>query len=127
MTKLWLDDVRPAPDESWHIVRNYKEFVSYIDNLGVPDLISFDHDLGLEHYEALENDPRRHLLNEGFTEKTGYDCAKYLVRKQLEVKDFKVHSQNPIGQYNITSLLNCWKFFYEKNLVGAPLDNNTEK
>lgn len=127
MSKLWLDDMRPRPDETWDVVRNYSEFVDYIQKNGVPDFISFDHDLGLEHYEALEKDPRLHLLNEGFKEKTGLDCAKYLVRNRLKVHGFSVHSQNPIGKTNIQSLLNCWVYFCEKGLVGNEIcDTNTK-
>ena len=35
----------------WKIVRTYDAFVSYILKYGVPKMISFDHDLGEEHYK----------------------------------------------------------------------------
>lgn len=59
---LFLDDVR-YPIEAyhytkqdiflrsdWHIVRNYGQFVSRILEKGLPEMISFDHDLADEHY-----------------------------------------------------------------------------
>ena len=53
-TCCYLDDTR-TPTETipgykpWDVVRNYNEFTEYILKNGIPDLISFDHDLGEEH------------------------------------------------------------------------------
>lgn len=88
MKKLYLDDVRPIP-EGYIGVRTYTSFVAYITDNGLPDFISFDHDLGLQE--------------------SGYDCAKWLVEfcldHNLELPGFEVHSQNPVGKENIRSLL----------------------
>lgn len=85
---LYLDDVRPIP-KGYMGVRSYTEFVSFINHNGLPQLISFDHDLGQE--------------------KTGYDCAKWLVDYCLETNYplpiVIVHSQNPVGKENIQKLL----------------------
>ncbi len=94
MTRLWIDDIRRPPSKHWNVVKSYDEFVTYINLSGVPDIISFDHDLG-----------------EG---KTGMDCAKYLIKKELAIKDFRVHSMNPIGRENILGLLRNWKKFMEE-------------
>lgn len=108
MIKLFLDDIREAPDNSWIVVRSFFEFKKYIDENGVPDIISFDHDLGKENggYCAVEY--------------TGYDCAHYLINRGLEIKEFIVHSANPIGKENIEKLLINWKTFClkEKNQKG---------
>lgn len=55
--ELFLDDIRTpnavysSPyDGGWTIVRGYEEFVNAIQKYGVPDIISFDHDLEIEHY-----------------------------------------------------------------------------
>jgi hypothetical protein len=91
-TKLFLDDVRPVPS-GYFLVTNYDEFVSFLEQQGVPIFISFDHDLG--------------------DVKTGYDCAKYLVEFCLDnfltLPDYKVHSQNPVGKENIEKLLENFK------------------
>lgn len=104
MRKLFLDDTRNSPDNDWDVVRSYDEFVEYIETNGVPEIISFDHDLGEEHY--------RHYLNscysgcdipyDQFEEKTGYDCAKWLVEVYKRLPEFyRVHSMNPVGALNI--------------------------
>ena len=99
MYKLFLDDIRMPVSEGWHIVRNYNEFVDTINKYGLPVFISFDHDLSTEHYSNMPS-----------VEKTGYDCAKFLVEycmdNKKELPDFYVHSMNPVGSANIKTLLN---------------------
>ena len=43
----YLDDLRPTP-EGFERVYSYEEFVAYLQRYGLPDFISFDHDLGEE-------------------------------------------------------------------------------
>ena len=88
MKKLFLDDLRILPT-GFLGAKSYLEFTDFISQNGVPDFISFDHDLG--------------------EEKTGYDCAKWLVGfcmdNNLQLPEFYVHSQNPVGKGNIQILL----------------------
>ena len=127
--KIYLDDERTPDDKDWIVVRNYDEFVKKINELGLNniDVISFDHDLGdsaIEEYYS--NVKKNNKLNyEHISEKTGYDCAKYVVEKfYLENPDrenmsrdqkstseimfptITVHSANPIGAQNIIGYLN---------------------
>ncbi|ROI10840.1 hypothetical protein EGI11_02445 [Chryseobacterium sp. H3056] len=87
--KLYLDDVRPTPAD-YERVYDYNGFVEFIIANGIPEFISFDHDLG--------------------PGKTGYDCAKFLVEYCLDHNiskiNYTVHSQNPVGKANIEGLLN---------------------
>jgi len=112
---LFLDDIRMpvhcisymqrrTPDykiynEEWVIVRSYSDFIFWIYENGLPDLISFDHDLGME--------------NEG--QPSGMECAKWLVEycldNQLKLPRWLVHSANPPGSENIKGLLTS----FEKN------------
>lgn len=97
--KLYLDDLRTPVDESFVIVRSFDEAVRFVQTNGVPEFISFDHDLGTD--------------KNGWLLPTGYDFAKWLVNSDLdgtiklqESFSFKVHSQNPVGVKNIEALLN---------------------
>lgn len=94
MYNLYLDDLRPTP-EGFDRVYDYEEFITFISKNGLPQFISFDHDLGLG--------------------KTGFDCAKWLVEfcldNQVSLPEFTVHSQNPVGKENIETLLNNLKKF----------------
>ena len=108
MRKLFLDDTRKAPDFTWDIVRSYEQFIAYIKLNGVPDIISFDHDLGGEHYRVITWDGKVEgdkIPYETFTEKTGYDCAKWLVENSLLPKEYRIHSLNPVGAMNIKFVL----------------------
>jgi len=90
--KLFLDDLRDPPDDSWTTVRSYDEGIKKIKDKGSPETISFDHDLG--------------------TGKTGDDFAKWLIDQHLDgmfkfKSNFKflVHSANPVGSVNIRKRL----------------------
>jgi hypothetical protein len=124
MYNLFLDDIRmpyvvgdyiiPVSYRSfyrlkeWVIVRSYKEFVDYILLNGLPELVSFDHDLADAHY-----DPQTWTESFQYTEETGYDCAKWLVKycmdNKLKLPEYLVHSMNPVGAVNIQKYLDNFK------------------
>jgi hypothetical protein len=109
---LFLDDIRFPYDvyeythqpiflqEKWEIVRDYNDFIEWITKNGLPDFISFDHDLA-----DIQNN----------TEKTGYECAKWLVDycldNNLGCPKFYCHSMNPVGRDKIKGLLDQFSTF----------------
>ena len=105
MHKLFLDDVRDPPSLCWDVVRSYDEFVKYIEDKGIPEVVSFDHDLGTEHYLSPFQSDTVEIPYDTFTEKTGYDCAKFLCTYCSEMGEdlpiYFVHSMNPVGAKNI--------------------------
>lgn len=112
---LYLDDVRTPTTENWKVVRNYDEFVSDIMLNGLEnyEVISLDHDLGEESmYEYYTNVKNNFTLNYDniVNEKTGMDCAKFLVSKSMEkgipLPQIYVHSANPIGSANMMGYIN---------------------
>ena len=72
-------------------VKSFDEFCNYIIKNGLPEFVSFDHDLG-----------------KGLPK--GLDCAKWLVeycrKHKINLPKFYVHSANPNGQREINALLN---------------------
>jgi hypothetical protein len=100
--KLFLDDLRtidmvypPSSEAEFDIVRSYIQFVEYLTTKGLPTLISFDNDLGLDESGDIAPD--------------GYAAAKWLVYESgIDLRDFefKVHSANPIAAAQIRGLLN---------------------
>ena len=137
--KLFLDDIRTPKMASrvnyveqfkdiydqpdWVVVRSHDEFVKHITENGLPGLISFDHDLGIEHIKYYfdngghDNPPDPDKGR--FEEKTGKDCAKWLVDycidNKLELPKYYVHSANPIGRENIINYLENFRKSYDKN------------
>lgn len=128
MKRIYLDDVRTPIDKDWIVVRSYDEFVSKVSEIGLPNIetISLDHDLGVtamrEYFKNVS--PNYKLDYTNIEEKTGYDCAKWLVdyyyekyhndemlskdKKSLGIPFPKVytHSANPIGSANIMGYVN---------------------
>lgn len=119
---LYLDDVRTPTTtipgyEPWYVVRNYDEFVAWITEHGIPELISFDHDLADEHmddyFKQIAIFGFQQPDYESYKEKTGLDCAKWLVEyiqaNNLQLNTVSVHSHNPVGSSNIQSYINGFK------------------
>lgn len=112
--KIYLDDVRTPVDGDWVVVRDYDAFVSNILYYGLEnvDLISLDHDLGdtamIEYYNNVKHNYKLEYQN--ITEKTGYDCCKFLVDHSMDnnipLPLVYVHSANPIGSANMMGYIN---------------------
>jgi len=105
-------------DTEWTIVRNYDEFVNDILLNGIPDGYSFDHDLGLEHYDHRNDEPGK-LPYDQYTEKSGYHCAKWLIDycidNKLELPEtILIHTMNVVGAQNIASLFNTYEKVHGK-------------
>jgi len=125
---LFLDDIRMPVDVTWVklpknvdwvIVRNYKEFRKTVLDKGIPEFVTFDHDLSVEYetYHDIDENGRLTIDYDKFTEKTGYDCCKFLVNEcnKLNVKhpDYAVHSMNPVGKSNIISYVESYNRIYK--------------
>lgn len=117
---LFLDDIRMPNDAfahtqkemfislHWEIVRSYSEFVDWILQNGLPKLISFDHDLA--DLPNLSNQGKPDSVDAEIPfEKTGYDCAKWLIDycldRDLICPKYFCHSMNPVGKDKINSVL----------------------
>jgi hypothetical protein len=120
---LWLDDLRNPFEGDWLSyspiekpfdciwVKSYNEFVDWINQNGLPEAICFDHDLGMEvaleaRAKGMSKRKSRLLKKE---EKTGYDCAKWLVEycldNKLKLPLYNIQSANPVGKENINGLM----------------------
>lgn len=120
---LYLDDQRtptvdpPIGYNPWYIVRNYDEFKEWINKHGMPDYVSFDHDLADEHmqdYYKYQFNGIAAINYNDFKEKTGLDCAKYMIEyamnNNINLPNLVgVHSHNPLGALNIQNLVNSYK------------------
>ena len=116
---LFLDDVRLPnhvtwvdlpPNQHYSVVRNYQEFVDLITLRGIPKFVTYDLDLSDDHYgHGLRGD---NIPYDSYKEKTGYDCAKWLVNecmiKGVKHPPYIVHSMNPVGKQNIISYVESY-------------------
>lgn len=114
-----MDDGRNPPDHldrMFHTVRDFDSFREWVEVNGIPELVSFDHDLHWEHTEYFFSkggfssppDPREAF----FRQPTGYDCAVWLLDRCLEQGRYPrfviVHSANPIGSDQIHELFTAF-------------------
>jgi len=129
MVRIYLDDVRTPKETDWIVVRNYNEFIRKVEEIGISsiDVISLDHDLDPSAMREYFNNvsPNYQLDYNNISEKTGYDCAKWLVSHFYEknpewnIKNrlvkggdpipfpkVYVHSANPIGSANMMGYIN---------------------
>lgn len=89
--RIWLDDIRPAP-EGWVWKKNSSEIlVTIIHNSHLIEEISFDHDLGEDSL-------------------SGYDVLNVIetmvFNKTWEgLLNFHVHSANPVGRKNMERVI----------------------
>lgn len=117
---VWIDDIRDPQEPIWQKwikqnfgtndfditwIKSYKEFVDFVDKFGVPSNVSFDHDLG-----DVDNPDN---------EKTGYDCAKYIVDycmdNNRDIPNYRIQSDNGPGRENIDKYLQNYHKFYINN------------
>ena len=118
-TLLWLDDVRDPFQNDWLNfspigknvgvvwVTTYQEFIDWIMFYGLPDAVCFDHDLS--DLQAFKSSYPEMVEDIACNEKTGYDCAKWLVEycinNDKSLPEYAIQSANPVGRENINSLL----------------------
>lgn len=96
--KLFLDDIRNPPDNSWTIARTADVAIEFLKT-GAVEEISFDHDLG-----------------EKFG--TGYDVAAYIEEEvyfgRMTCPKWGVHSANPVGTANIKVSMHKAEYFQKQ-------------
>lgn len=88
--KLFLDDIRDPPDDSWIVARSSGEALKMCGALW-PSQLALDHDLGGE-------DTVMNFLK-GLHELCG----------DRSIPKWTIHSANPVGRLNIESFMNSWE------------------
>jgi len=97
---LWLDDVRPMPQEFSHHAKTAEEAIELLKTMEF-DRISLDHDLGIGHG-------------------TGYDVARYIEEAaylgQMKPAQFSLHTANPVGRDRMCACLrNAMKYWAKED------------
>lgn len=102
VTKVWIDDVRPAPNGyEWYksvnsFIDHFSKDAPYLDNLGVVDI---DHDAG--DYAKDGGDYIK--------------CLDYLEHNGVKDLQVRIHSQNPVGVAKMRQIIkkNGWKEIFD--------------
>lgn len=107
--KLWLDDVRPAP-EGWVWARTNEDAKRHLLT-GEVEECSLDHDLGYHDLEIPDpkSDPDAYmdvLTARGQTEETGYQLVNWMIENECVPAKVAIHSWNPDGAKAMAARLN---------------------
>lgn len=88
---LYIDDERTPPESAMVLARTLLEAKEIVKKLGLPSLMSLDHDLG-------GDDTVMHFLH-------------WLAENYYEEgpPEYSIHSANPVGRQNMDSFLKSWK------------------
>ena len=114
MEKLYDNPHTLYIDKEWVLVENFEQFKQWIENNGMPDIISFDHDLAPSHYTPKElwtdyEKSKEWQDNQVHSELTGAGCALWLMKfcedEKLDLPQCIVHSANPVGRDKIIRIL----------------------
>lgn len=89
--KLFVDDLRNPPDQSWVLARSSGEALKMCEAIW-PGELALDHDLGGEDTVM--------LFLKGLYEM--WDGLK-------PIPSWTVHSGNPVGKLNINSFMSSWE------------------
>ena len=104
--KLWHDDIRPPPDDSWTWARTNLEavrvLVSWAQGGSVCEEISLDHDMGLSHADPDVPDAD---MQEGWDlENDGVKLVKAIIALNLVPEKVTIHSWNYDGARRMYNL-----------------------
>lgn len=90
--KLWIDDLRHTPDDTWDVVTTSNAAIAFMKTFQEEGLnriereaISFDHDLGGDD--------------------TTRPVVLWMIENNFRFKSYNVHSQNPVGRDWLTSMI----------------------
>lgn len=117
--KLWVDDIRNAPDESWHVARTVTEAIRAIARFDFEE-ISLDHDIS--HQIVMLSMSRPFRCDETFQAVTYYIALKYggrnMFRSDQQVPRITLHTSNPVGGDEMHNILKDAGIDSEKKYKG---------
>lgn len=104
MNKIWVDDIRRPPDESWNWVRTNDAARELL--LRQPyTAASLDHDMGLHEFDPDVPDADMQVLDHDWPMDDGVELAVWMVKNNCVPPYVRIHSHNPIGARRMLEIL----------------------
>lgn len=102
--KLWFDDIRRPPDNTWIWARTYQGAVDMFEKYGSYIMeCSLDHDLGLHDMDPDIPDAD---MQRGFDpDHDGVKLIKWMIETDHIPDHITIHSWNPVGATNMSNAL----------------------
>lgn len=109
--KLYVDDVRPAPDWTWTVARTVEEAKRHLQT-GQVSFVSLDHDMGAcedctsqgLHIGDM-NTPETYYMNWCKHASDGYQLVMWMIEEGHVPPLVAVHSMNPVGRARMIAAL----------------------
>lgn len=113
--KLWVDDIRNAPDDSWNVARTVGAAIRAIAMFG-DDIkeISLDHDIS--HQVTIGTLGRPYPCDETFQAVAHYIALRY--GGTIGYPHITLHTSNPVGAADMKSILNNAKILCDVKMTG---------
>lgn len=102
--RLWHDDIRRPPDDSWEWARTNDDAKRLLETGDVTE-ISLDHDLGLHGADPDVPDADLQCLPEGMRPEEGWELVRWMVLLDLVPPRVTIHSHNPAGAKRMADIL----------------------
>lgn len=98
--KLWIDDIRPAPN-GYIWIKSVNDFIDYLVENGINDIIVFDFDHDAGDYQKDGGDYIK--------------CLDYLEFIGADNINVRIHSANPVGRSNMQRIIkkNEWNEVFD--------------
>lgn len=100
-SKLWHDDIRRPPDDSWYWARTNQDAMRYLLAAGCQEA-SLDHDLGAHDVDPDHPDS---IYVKGGSDETGVDLVKAMLLLKVVPPKVTIHSWNPQGAEYMAGML----------------------
>ena len=119
--KLWVDDIRNAPDDTWHVARTAIEAIRAISRYDF-EVISLDHDIS--HQVTVGPLGRPFPCEETFASVAYYIAAKYPCSPELKLLHSNapkviLHTSNTVAGDEMAEVLKTANIVAEKKYMGA--------
>ena len=100
--KVYVDDIRSAPDETWTLARTINRAINAISQFGCEE-ISLDHDIS--HQVRVGTLSRPYPCDECYCAVAHYLAQKYRDAAPEDVPKVYIHSANPVGAADLQAIL----------------------
>ncbi len=103
MIKLWIDDIRPAPDQSWMVAKTVTSAINALAQFGDQiKEISLDHDISHQISTPTRSVP--FACEETFAPVAWFIAYRYTVQELDKIK-ITLHTANPEGALKMKSII----------------------
>lgn len=102
MPKLWHDDVRRPPDDSWLWARTNQQAQKILSENSITEA-SLDHDLGLDYVDP--DMPDADIQTGWDTDNDGAMLVRWMIEHDLLPPKVTIHSWNPDGAKRMAGLI----------------------